>query len=448
MSIVTRIAPSPTGYLHFGLARTALFSYLHAKQHGGEFIIRIEDTDTARNKPEYEADIHEQLKWLGLVADRIYRQSDNKERHTQLLADLIQRDVAYVSKEPAKDDPSHEIEVVRLRNKGEKIIFKDTIRGDISFDTTELKDFVIARSVNDPLYHFAVVVDDFDEGVTHVIRGDDHISNTPRQILILKALGFTIPEYTHLPLILMPDKSKMSKRKHETSVKNYREKGYVPAAMLNYLTTLGWTSSGGTEILSLEQLLGEFKLEDVHKNGAVFDIEKLRWFNRSYVQRLPDQDFIEYIRPALPHELQSDSKLLLKLLPIIRDNISVSADVLDNVAAGEYVWSYIDPAIHASHVTSLIWKESTVETALQHLRFVHTALAAHMNENTTAVEIKDVLWEYASAEGKGHVLWPMRYALTGRDKSPDPFVVASILGKDTTLRRLEKAIATLETIPI
>ncbi|MDB5188136.1 MAG: glutamyl-tRNA synthetase, glutamyl-tRNA synthetase [Candidatus Kaiserbacteria bacterium] len=444
MTVVTRIAPSPTGYLHFGLARTALFSYLYAKKHGGEFIIRIEDTDVARNKPEYEEDIHEQFKWLGLIADRVYRQSENRERHRQLLVDLVERDVAYISKEPAKDDATQEIEVVRLRNKGEKITFNDGIRGDITFDTTELKDFVIARSVNDPLYHFAVVVDDFDEGVTHVIRGDDHISNTPRQILILKALGFTIPEYTHLPLILMPDKSKMSKRKHETAVKNYREKGFFGAAMINYLATLGWTPADGKEVLSLEELLAEFDLAHVHKSGAVFDIEKLRWFNRSYVQQLSDEAFTAYIEPVLPAQLRDQPQVLAKLLPVIRDNISVLEDVLANVAAGEYLWCYEEPMIDASNCAALVWKNSTGAMTLEHLRFVQTTLSSSMPENATAEQIKEVLWEYASTAGKGDVLWPMRYALTGRDKSPDPFIVASILGKDATLRRLEKAIAAFE----
>ncbi|MDR3571332.1 MAG: glutamate--tRNA ligase family protein, partial [Candidatus Pacebacteria bacterium] len=193
MKIVTRIAPSPTGYLHFGLARTALFSYLYARKHNGEFVLRVEDTDAARNKPEYEADILEQLQWLDLDYDRSYRQSEHVERHRELLHELVEKDLAYISKEPAKDDETKTVEVVRLRNKGERVTFTDMIRGEISFDTAELKDFVIARSIDDPLYHFAVVVDDHDEDVTHVIRGDDHISNTPRQILILRALGFEIP---------------------------------------------------------------------------------------------------------------------------------------------------------------------------------------------------------------------------------------------------------------
>ena len=274
--VVTRIAPSPTGYLHFGLARTALFSYLFARKHGGTYILRIEDTDTARNKPEYEQDISEQLAWLGLTADATYRQSEAMPRHKQCLAKLIEEDKAYVSKETAKDGSGKEVEVVRLRNPGETVTFTDLIRGEIQFDTTELKDFVIARSITDTLFHLAVVIDDADEGVTHVIRGEDHISNTPRQILIQRALGFPEPHYAHLPLILMPDKSKMSKRKHETAVRTFREMGILPNALINYVALLGWNPGTDQELFTLEELVNIFDTSQVQKSGAVFDMEKDR----------------------------------------------------------------------------------------------------------------------------------------------------------------------------
>ncbi|PIR83526.1 glutamate--tRNA ligase, partial [Candidatus Kaiserbacteria bacterium CG10_big_fil_rev_8_21_14_0_10_51_14] len=327
MSVVTRIAPSPTGYLHFGLARTALFSYLYAKKNGGEYIMRIEDTDTARNKPEFEADIVDQFQWLGLTPDRSYRQSDNVERHKECLADLIKRDTAYISKEPAKDDPTQVVEVVRLRNPGEQVTFKDLIRGDIVFDTSELKDFVIARSVNEPLFHFAVVVDDHDEGVTHVIRGEDHISNTPRHMLILRALGFKIPAYAHLPLILMPDKSKMSKRKHETSVKHFRESGIVPQALINYVALMGWTPPSGKEILSVDEMIQEFELEKLHSSGAIFDYEKLRWYNREYLLKRNDAELASYVLPVLEKALKErgiswDAGIAEKIVSLLKERIS------------------------------------------------------------------------------------------------------------------------------
>lgn len=442
MSIVTRIAPSPTGYLHFGLARTALYSYLYAKKHGGQFIIRIEDTDAARNKPEYEADIHEQLEWLGLKADKTYKQTQHLERHKWCLADLIARDVAYVSKESAKDDPTREVEVVRLRNPGEVITFEDGVRGAISFDTTELKDFVIARSVNDPLYHFAVVVDDHDEGVTHVIRGDDHISNTPRQILILKALGFPIPSYTHLPLILMPDKSKMSKRKHETAVKSFREKGILPEALINYIAMLGWTPKSDREIMGIEELITEFDLKDLHVSGAVFDIEKLRWFNREYLLAMAESEFragaLGALRPALEARgVEWNDEIGGRMLPILRERISAWGDITDQVNEGEYDYFFADPAPDPKLIPQ---KGDEAAVAAQHLGHVYEVLHQASSESfSTPERLKEMLWDYATESGRGSVLWPLRFSLSGRAKSPDPFTIASLIGKDATLRRIESA---------
>ncbi|MBV9159493.1 MAG: glutamate--tRNA ligase [Candidatus Kaiserbacteria bacterium] len=442
MTVVTRIAPSPTGFLHFGLARTALFNYLYAKKTGGEFVIRIEDTDTARNKSEYEEDINEQLAWLGLEPTRRYRQSEHVARHKECLQSLIANGKAYLSKEPAKDDATREVEVVRLKNPGEKITFTDGIRGDITFDTTELKDFVIARSVYEPLYHFAVVVDDHDEGVTHVIRGDDHISNTPRQMLILKVLGFDIPSYTHLPLILMPDKSKMSKRKHETSVKRYREMGILPQALLNYIALLGWTPPSGKEMLSIAEMVSEFELGDLHKSGAVFDIAKLRWYNREYLKFLSENDFAAYALPILEksmmeRKLPYSAEVGKKLLPVIRERIETASDIEEMTSAGEFDFFVAEPMIDTAKLPQ---KNSSAEVAAQHLEYVHELWSATPAESFSDPErLKESVWEYATKEGRGNVLWPLRYALSGKEKSPDPFMIASILGKDTALARIAAA---------
>ena len=243
MSVVTRIAPSPTGEMHIGTVRTALFNYLFAKQRGGTYFVRIEDTDKERNKEEWVDAIWRDFEWCGIIPQARYRQSKHVDRHKELLRKLVASDKAYVSKEPKKDDPTQTVEVVRLRNPGVEITFTDLIRGDITFDTSELGDFVIARSIDDPLYHFAVVVDDGDAGVTHVLRAEDHISNTPRQILILEALGFPRPIYAHFPLILAPDRAKLSKRKHGASIDKYRAQGFLAPAILNYLALLGWNPS-------------------------------------------------------------------------------------------------------------------------------------------------------------------------------------------------------------
>lgn len=439
MKVVTRIAPSPTGFLHFGLARTGLFSYLFARKHGGEYVMRIEDTDTARNKPEYESDIREQFEWLGLTPDRSYRQSEHVERHKECLKDLIGKDLAYVSQEPAKDDPSHTVEVVRLRNPGERITFNDLIRGEISFDTSELKDFVIARSLNEPLFHLAVVIDDNDEGITHVIRGDDHISNTPRHILIQRALGFKTPAYAHLPLILMPDKSKMSKRKHETSLKHYREMGILPQAILNYLATLGWTPPSGREILSLQEMAVEFDLKDLHKSGAVFDIEKLRWFNREYLLRLPENDFdtesLSRLRESAEnHSLPWNDTVGHRLSGLLRERVSIWQDIVTMVESGEFDYFFADPRPLAADIPQ---KGSSAADAARHLERVADILAQLADVDfSNAERIKSHVWPYAEQEGRGNVLWPLRYSLSGRAKSPDPFYIASIVGKDTTLKRL------------
>lgn len=443
---VTRIAPSPTGYLHFGLARTALFNYLYARNMGGEFVCRIEDTDTARNKPEYEEDIVEQFAWLGLQPDRTYRQSEHLARHQECLRKLIQQDKAYVSKEPAKDDPSRTVEVIRLRNAGEVITFTDLVRGDISFDTTELKDFVIARSIDEPLYHFAVVVDDHDEGITHVVRGDDHISNTPRQILIQHALGFQLPAYAHLPLILMPDKSKMSKRRHETSLKHYRQRGILPHAILNYLALLGWTPPSGQEILSLEEMAAQFELADLHKNGAVFDIEKLRWFNRAYLHQMRADDFKEEAVRQLHDAISArglafDENVGHRLLPLIRERISAWGDIEAFAAAGEFDFFFADPALSPDTIPQ---KGNTDTEAAGHLERVQALMKQMDDSDFGAAEgIKAVIWPYAEKEGRGNVLWPLRYALSGRQKSPDPFMIAHAIGKDAALRRIARAIREL-----
>ena len=306
MKVITRFPPSPTGNLHVGGARTALFNYLYAKQHGGSFLVRIEDTDKERSQKEYEDEILDGLKWLGIAWDNtdLWRSSERTEVYTGYLQKLLGADAAYISREPKRitntttpsdsrvGDPSSTeegmVEVVRFRNPNKRVGWKDLIRGDVSFDTTELKDFVIARSIIEPLYHLAVVVDDFEMGVTHIIRGEDHISNTARQMLIQEALGAQTPLYAHLPLVLAADRSKLSKRKHAelSSLSHYRAEGILPEAMVNFLALLGWhpSESDASEVLSFSDLVREFRLERVQKGGAVFDQNKLNWLNRQYLK--------------------------------------------------------------------------------------------------------------------------------------------------------------------
>lgn len=437
MKVVTRIAPSPTGPMHIGTVRTALFNYLFAKHHGGTYFVRIEDTDKERNRPEWVETIWNDFAWCGLTPDKKYIQSEHAPRHRALLQKLVGKGSASVSKEPSKDDPSKTIEVVRLKNPGARVTFNDLIRGEVSFDTSELGDFVIARSIDDPLYHFAVVADDAEAGVTHVIRAEEHLSNTPRQILIQEALGFLRPQYAHIPLILAPDKSKLSKRNHGASINIYRAQGYLPAAMINYLALLGWNPGTEEELFTLEALVERFSLDQVQKSGAVFDETKMRWFNREYLLALSPRDFKNQVT-GVASETLKNSPRFDALLPLIRDRISTFGEVADMEREGEFDYVLKAPSYDA---TDLVWKKDpSPERLPDRLRGLQSALEGIPAGEWSAGTVKAVVWPYAGKEGIGAVLWPLRYALTGRDKSPDPFTVAGILGRDETLARIERAL--------
>lgn len=402
--VITRFPPSPTGPLHLGNVRTALYNYLFAKHHEGDFVVRVEDTDKARSRKEYEESMLKSLEWLGLERDgALWHQSERTAVYKTYLHKLIDERKAYLSRETEEDPASprrsgvwHK-EVVRFKNLNKSIVFDDLVRGRVVFDTTELGDFIIARNLDEPLYHLAVVVDDFEAGISHVIRGEDHISNTPRQILLQEAIGAPRPLYAHLPLILASDKSKLSKRKHgaQVSLDYYREKGYLPAAMLNYLALLGWNPGTAQEIFTLEALVKVFDISQIHKGGAIFDEKKLEWVNKEHIKLLPPKE---------------QKKILLES---IKDE------------------SYIigEPELDMKKIS---WKKSPKEETLKHL------------ENAQKIiEENGDLMSYAEKEGRGNVLWPVRYALTGKEASPDPFTIIEILGKEKTLKRLEKAIMLL-----
>ncbi len=445
-NIRVRFPPSPTGYCHVGTARMAILNYLYAKKHGGTIVFRSEDTDKERSKKEFEDDITEQLGWLGLSWDEFYRTTELVESHTIAMKKLVDEDKAYISEEESKKEAGKMVQVVRLRNVGKSITFTDVIRGDITFDTTELADFAIGRAIDDPLYHLAVVVDDATNGITHVIRGEDHISNTPRQILIQEALGYTRPVYAHYPLHLGADKSKLSKRTGDVAVRSYREKGYLSDALFNYIAILGWTPPSEREIMSREEMVAEFELEDLHKSGAVFDIEKLNWYNRQYLDKLSAEAFADYAFPRLKgavavRALEWNEGRAQKLLPVIRERISVASEVDELAEAGEYDYAFSEPSLDASKIPQ---KGDEKGITQKHLAHIHEIWSALGDESYNDPErLKESVWEYASAEGRGNVLWPLRYALSGREKSPDPFMIASILGKDNSLTRIEAARALL-----
>ena len=430
--IITRFAPSPTGFLHIGGVRTALFSYLYTRQNKGKFILRIEDTDKARNREEWTKGIIDDLAWLGLKHDTIAIQSKRVKLHTEYLRKLIDSGHAYVSKEIPKEE-GQRTEVIRFNNPNKKIKFNDIIRGEIEFDTTELGDFVIARSIDEPLYHLAVVVDDIDMGITHIIRAEEHISNTPRQILIIEVLGAKRPVYAHLPLILASDKSKLSKRKHGESVSltYYRSLGYLPDALINFTALMGWNPGTEQEIFSLDELISQFKIEKVQKAGAIFNVEKLNWVNKKYIEKLDRETFLTHAKPFIPKDISEMT--IMKLLPLIQERISYFGQITE-LLKGEL--SFVYPLADYDK-NKLMWKkEKNIDETKSHLKKVIDLVSPIPDKDFIKEKIKEVVWPYAEEKGRGNVLWPMRFALSAKEHSPDPFIVSEIVGKDETLKRL------------
>lgn len=437
-SVVTRFAPSPTGLLHAGNYRTAVFAYLFAKHENGKFIVRIEDTDVARSKPEFEKNIIEALTWLQLPADEQYRQSEHRPRHRELLETLIDNGTAYISSETPQA-PGDREEVIRFKNPGGAVTFDDTIRGDITTDVADLGDFIIARSLDEPVFHFAVVVDDADECVTHVIRGGDHISNTARQILIQRALGLPTPIYVHLPLIMDSNHKKLGKRTGAKALTEYRDEGILPVAMLNYLAFLGWNPGDDREYLSRDELTKAFDIARVQKGSAIFDEIKLFSVNQHWMRKLSDGDFLAHLGDV-GHPMSH------KIIPLLKDRAKTFKEARD-MLIGELSCLFNEPRLDRNLLVAkeLVDRHGTTVSALKSLL---EPINGFKND-VTAETVKEVIMPLADAEeakgkgGRGSVLWPLRYALSGQERSPDPFTLISVLGKEKTISRIEKAIAIL-----
>lgn len=418
--IIVRFPPSPTGPFHVGNARTALFNYLFAKQRGGKILFRLEDTDKERSKKEYEDDIINGLKWLGIDLDfsNMVRQSERAEIYKKYVQKMINDGNAYISKEVEGERET----VIRFKNPNKKIKFTDIIRGEIEFDTTELKDFVVAKSFDEPVYHLAVVVDDFEMGVTHIIRGEDGISNTPRQILIQEAIGAPRPIYAHLPLVLALDRSKLSKRKHGeiVSLAYYKREGYLPEAMVNFLALLGWNPGTEKEIFSMEELLKEFDINKIQKAGAIFNIEKLNWINSRYIKKMDTEKLAELCIPYLEKEK------IKKIIGIQKERMNKLSEVSEDI---DYFFEQpeYEPA-------SLAWQDkSGKKEKLDKVKI-------HLKKILELIGDEKAIRDYAEKEGRGSVLWPFRMALSGKDKSPDPFVISEVLGNEEVKKRIKYAI--------
>jgi nondiscriminating glutamyl-tRNA synthetase len=489
--IRVRIPPSPTGLLHIGTVRTALYNYLFAKHNGGTMVFRIEDTDKERSTKEFEDDIVNGLVKLGIAGDegvhikgtKGYRQSERTEVYAKDIKKLLDEDKAYYcfcSKERLDDlrkeqetkklpprydgccagikpeEAKKRVEagekaVIRLRvPKDKDLSFNDLVRGKVVMHSKELDDFVIARSVNDPLYHLTVVVDDHDMKITHVIRGEDHVSNTPKQILIFQALGWKIPEFAHLPLILNEDRSKLSKRKNKVSVDDYLKEGYLPHALLNFLALIGW-NPGDTqqEIFTMEELIDKFSLNHVHKGGAVFDIKKLDWVNGEYIKNAIAEDidkFFETVLPFIKDKLPTNKSDLIKKILIDPDfegrfrKLSEIGDEL-KVFFGLQDYEYGLMAKDKFGITSDILKKTLTLAKDRIQKIDWKKKPADIKK-----EIEDKMGEIVTETGykNGQVFWPIRVALSGLEKSPNYSTLMTYLGKDESLRRLDVALNKIE----
>jgi glutamyl-tRNA synthetase len=484
--IRVRFAPSPTGYLHVGGARTALFNYLLARRHGGVFVLRIEDTDAERSSDEMVEGILDGLRWLGLEWDEgpkiggphaPYFQSQRLDRYRALAARLVDEGHAYrcycsaeelKAKRAAAGDmwkydraccrlSADEIaaragqpHAVRIKVPEGPVDFEDLVHGPIAFDGANIEDFVILRSDGHPTYHLSVVADDIDMAMTHVIRGDDHISNTPKQILLYRAAGAEVPQFAHVPLILGADKKRLSKRHGATSVMEYARQGYLPEAMVNFLALLGWSPSHGVadvpdadrdrEIFSRQELIDAFALQGISGGNAVFNVEKLDWFNQQHLMRLAPDELARRVRPSFESEGIWDESLLRErhawfytLLELLKPR----ARRLDDFARQARLFL----------VAELEFDESAVQKHLQvagtgeHLAAVDAALAELPTFDPISTEA--ALRSVAEARGvkAATLIHAVRVALTGKTVSPGLFDVVSLLGRDAVHARLVGAMA-------
>ncbi len=463
--VVTRFAPSPTGYLHLGNARTAIFSYLFARHYKGKFILRVEDTDLERSTKEYEKLLVDDLIWLGLEWDEFYRQSDRFDIYREYAQKLVKLGHAYEcfctpeeleeerERARAKGIPyrysgkcraltKEEVEAFKKEGKpytlrfrvpdGETIVFEDLIKGHIAINVDDFGDFVIVRSDGTPTYNFVVVVDDALMGVTHVVRGEDHIPNTPKQILIYRALGFQVPKFAHLPVILGEDRSKLSKRHGAVSVRHYREEGYLPQALFNYLCLLGWSpNEEGKEIFSKEELIGVFELKDVNDSPAVFSKEKLRWMNGVYIREvLSVEELANYVEPFLRKaKYEFDREYLIKVLERARDSFETLSE------APEKLKPFFVDHMELSQEAKSILENTQARDILQ---FV----LENVGDSLSGQKIKEIAKSaQKQLQVKPKDFWHvLRVALTGKLEGIGIDILCDVLPKEKFTQRIKRVL--------
>src|ERR1700733_2290059 len=457
MTVVTRFAPSPTGVLHIGGVRTALFSWLYARHHGGKFILRIEDTDRERSTEDAVRVILDGMRWLDLAADEgPYFQTQRYQRYRAVIAQLLERGAAYrcyCTKEeleamrqqqlarkekPRYDGRCRELQeprpgiaaAIRFKNPLDgEVIVDDQVHGRVVFQNRELDDLIIERSDGNPTYNFCVVVDDMDMGVTHVIRGDDHLNNTPRQMNMLQALGATLPVYAHVPMILGPDGTKLSKRHGAVSVLQYEEEGYLPDALLNYLVRLGW-AHGDQEVFTREEMIAAFDIHDVNKAASAFNPEKLLWLNQQHMVRSAPGALVPYLRAQL-RRLDCDSSdqaLLEGVIVAQRERAKTMKEMALNSRFFFVERIDIDPKAAAKHLGA---------EALPLLAEVRAQLASLPLWSAGTIHM--LLSELATRTqlGLGKIAQPLRVAVTGTAVSPPIDATLELLGRERALARID-----------
>lgn len=465
--IRVRFAPSPTGYLHVGGARTAIFNWLFARHEGGSFFLRIEDTDRERSNEDMTRAIYDGLHWLGITWDDTpVMQSQRGHRHREEALRLAAEGKAYPcycqpdelerkreesirrtggyrydgacrSLSNAERDANEQRGVpkaLRFRIPDGVTQFFDIVHGETAVQNDEIDDFIILRNDGTPTYMLAVVVDDHDLEVTHILRGDDHLSNTPKQILLDEALGYEIPQFGHLPLILGQDKKRLSKRHGATAIGEYQELGYVPEAMVNYLALLGWSPGDDREMMSGEELIDAFDVTRILKKSAVFDEEKLRWLNGKYLRSLSDDELFDRLRPYVPGHLHDiDERYLLSIIPLMRERMFRLPDLFSQGA-----YFFTDPE---SFDEKGLRKHWTSERVMELEKMIPQLEASEFS----AEVLERVVRVHAEAIGAsaGALIHPLRLALTGGTSSPSLFEMMAVLGKETCMRRLQKAMEVL-----
>jgi glutamyl-tRNA synthetase len=470
--VITRFAPSPTGFMHVGGVRTALYAWLYAKKNNGTFILRIEDTDKEREVEGSIEHIIESLKWLGLDWGEgpdiggehgPYKQSERLDSYKKYAQILIDKGLAYV-------DPYTEEEVESFRKKTEEekkaflyrdyrpetfekwdgtkpLRFKvkdikryeweDLVYGKLSAGPEALDDFILIKSDGYPTYNFAHIIDDYEMGVTHIMRGQEFISSTPKFLSLYEALGIERPEFATLPPIMGKDgKKKLGKRDGAKDVLDYKREGYLESAMINFLAFLGWNPGGEKEIYSKEELIEVFEISRIGHSGAMWNDDKLDWINKEHIKMLPLEDLEKYIFSWLPEELKNR-----KLIPVIAERISKFSDIKNMIDNHELDFFFKEPEYEAS---KLIFKDTEKELILNNLEKSIDVLKEIDESDFCKENIKDVLMNLANnLSSRGSLLHPVRFALSGLDKSPDPFILSDILGKEETINRIKKAIRIL-----